>query len=554
MRPLPFILLLSLFALPIGPAAAMPASQAASAVALSSESTQSGRYVIIHMDGISSHHLLRELREGHLPNIEALFWPDGIIPGAITYLPSKTPMVISGLRDRLPIEEAELVSWAGVNRETGEKFSGPGTFTRMLRSKSRLSAASLVHGAPVFYGLNTLSLDNLPDLLGEYRILQFHWYPIDTFGHFYGEERYLQRLHMFDREIGKLADRLDERVNLILYSDHGMAFGEGVETDLELQDLLGEKLLASSYPNLYLEHPEEAPVLAERVVRETGIDFAFYRKDDRTVIGIHDEGRILIRSENGRFQYLTEGVDPFGYLTAGYDGSPLSTAEWVELTWELPYPAAPSLLYRLLSNPASGDIVTLLGHGKFSRTGYSSEGNHGGFTDHELSIPILFRGPDTDVLHGLTSIELHELFPLLDGVDLNYRPARSRHQLEAWHRPGTNEQTLLLSLSPFYRWAVGAEWVLQELKEPELFSGWVQFDLFRSYLAQVWIGTGFDLNREGELQPVAFLRHELRYRWLTARSTLNTNGRHRFAIDFRVAGPASVQIVNFNSAGIRLEF
>lgn len=528
-------------------AAVMPAFSAAS------EDQKPAKYILIHLDSVSSYYLNSEIEAGNLPNIERVIREGGIIDKAVTYFPSKTPTVVSSLRFATPIEESELVSWSGENRETGEFFTGPNTFREMLLSKSRISAFNLIYGIPGFDRLAGIALRNLPDLLDEYRVLEFYWYAVDTYGHFFGEEQYLKKLRVFDKHFGRMMNRLDDDVNVIVYADHGMTFNKGVKTHIEIEDLIGDKMTAASYPNLYISDLDEISDIAKQIVDETNIDFTFYKSNDDRVTGYHRDGTVYIHREGPLLRYSYEGSDPFNYFEKGYDGSALSIRQWLELTYESQYPAVPINIYGFLSNPSAGDIITLLDESKYSQSKYSRSGNHGGFTYRDVSVPIILKGPDVEFLYDRETLWLQNLFVEIDNADFDYLPSRDSHYLSGWHNPDTNANVTQLNFSPVYRWGIGSEITYTDHLSIDRYQFWGKYDFFRSYLARVWFGTGMDVY-DGDLSPMAFIRHELRYRRLSARSTLSTTGNHRFALEFRIADPLSIQVVNFNSFGLRLHF
>ncbi len=512
------------------------------------------KFILIHLDSVSSKNLHAEIEAGNLPNIKETFYPGGIIPYVITYFPSKTPVVISSLRDGISPDESRLVGWAGVDSETGKTFSGFSSFSQMLLSKSRLAVTNILYGIPVIDRFAGLALANLPEALEKYRVLEFYWYAVDTYGHFYGEEPHLKKLRVFDKHLGRLIQRLDDDVNIVIYADHGMVFGEGVDIDNDIREIAGDRVKISSYPNLYINKKEEASETARMVVEETGIDFAFYKTSDQSAEGIHREGTMqFFYSENG-IRYTYEESDPLGYYEAGYNGEVLSFQEWLELTHQLKYPVTPVKIFNFFTNPRSGDIITLMEPDKFAQSKYSRSGNHGGFTYQDLTIPILSTGPDVDVLQGRQTMWLRDLFHDIEGIDFGYKPSRDDHYLEWWMNLDDRQNYSRVSLSPWYRWRIGAD--LSYVADPlsvDHYQLWGKFDLFRSYLTRLWIGGGADF-KNGETRPMGFVRHEFRIRKFQARSTLSTAGNHSFSLEFNVLPPVYLQVVNFNSLGLRLHF
>lgn len=511
------------------------------------------RYILIHVDGISSWHLMQEMEEGNLPHLKKLFYPDGWIPGGVTYLPSKTPVVIANMKHSTAVEDGGPVSWAGQNRETGDDFSPFDTFRAMISGMSRLTRTNLIYGIPLLDRLNRVALGNLPDYLDQYRVLEYYWYPIDTYGHFYGEDSYREKIREFDRQIGRLAERIGPDVNLVIYSDHGIAFGEGVESDRLLKERF-EPVRSASYPNAYLERGVDRREVSIRIVEETPVDFVFYQSGIDEVTGVHREGFLTFRFDpkTDRYSYQAEGGDPLGYHRAGYRGESLTTEEWLEQTWNSDYPMAPVKVFHLLQNPGAGDLLTFFEHGKYGRTEYSSFGNHGGFTRMEMNVPILVRGPDLTHLYGRTTIEIEHLMQEIAAPEPS--PTRDHHYLEMQHELDRESFHLELSFSPLYRWGIGAELTAKEDGLNNPYRVWLQADLFRSYLSRVWVGGGVNGRIDGKAEAELFLKHELHVRRISAKTLLSSTGDHRFTIEARIANAVALRLTNFRRAGLRFYF
>lgn len=524
------------------------------------ESSLDPQYLLIHVDGISADHLREEWNAGRLPHLKRAFGEAGWIPDALTYLPSKTPMVVSSVRKSTPIQESPLVSWAGADRLTGQPFTGIDTFREMVRSKSRLGMANLIYGIPALSWLNIIASRNLPDLTSQYPTLEYYWYPIDTIGHFYGEEAYLDKIHEFDRHIGYMIDQMDPDVNIILYSDHGMAFGNGMRTDDQIRERFGNDVRTASYPNIYLSEPDNPAhreQMARDIVEQTDVDFVFFLESEGRVIGIHEQGEMLITEATGghRYQYsVTRGEDPLGFLQAGYEGELWSDEAWLAFSHDLAYPAAPAQIFHLLENNSAGDLITFMEAGRFSQTDYSEEGNHGGFTREEASIPIFFRGPDLEMLDGRETIALNALMRTIGSPDFDRTPRRDTHQLYGSLGVREEEQRLGLTLSPGYRWQLGTELHLRPDGQGNRYHGWIAWDLFRSYIARVWIGGGIQGEETGRPGVELHLIHELRYRRWHLQSHFRTHSRNRYSLIYDPLPTLGIELINFRELGLRIRF
>jgi hypothetical protein len=513
----------------------------------------SPKYIVIHICALSTHHMKTEMEAGNLPNLEASFRDHGMIESAITYIPSKTPNVISNIRRGIPVEKSRSLSWSWVHKETGESASSTSVLMDMIRSVSRTAALNGFYGVPGSHLLSGIALSNLPELLDDYHVLEFYWFAVDTNGHLFGEENFLRKLRQFDKQFGKLMRRLDDEVNVIIYSDHGMVFEEGVRIEDKVKTMFGDRITVASYPNLYIDEPTQAKSTARTILEDTPVDFTFFKSDDSRVTGFHDHGRITIRKKEERFYYSYEGEDPFGYYALGYRGEGLTGDEWLYLTYDMEFPASPVSIYSYFFNPTSGDILMLFDESKFSRTGYSRSGNHGGFTYKDMSIPIFLRGPDLKHMYDRETLWLQDLFLEIDDVPFGHTPARDDHYLGWRYNPENNLSTMQVSISPYYRWRIGTEFDMDGAYDIDNYFFWGKFDLIRGFLIRLWIGAGVDARRQ-DIRAYGFIRHELRYRKLTARSKLSTAGNHSFALEYRLTSLLSIQLVNFNSAGLRLHF
>lgn len=138
------------------------------------------KFIVIHLDAISTEHFFEELSHGHLPNIEAFFSESGITEYSITYFPSKTPTVISSIRDGLPPGSTKLPGWEYLNEERTASQGMLKSFFQMALSTSRLSNTNILYGTPLLSKLVTPALLNTPYYLKDYDVLQFYWYNIDT--------------------------------------------------------------------------------------------------------------------------------------------------------------------------------------------------------------------------------------------------------------------------------------------------------------------------------------------------------------------------------------
>lgn len=511
------------------------------------------KLILIHLDAVSSHYLLQELNKGKLPNLESYFGEEGRINNTITYFPSKTPTVISSIRDGITLVEALLPGWKQTYGENGDVSGFISSFLRMAFSKSRLSTTNLIYGIPAFDFLAGPALINTADYLKDYNVLQFYWYKVDTHGHFYGEEAYIKQIAEFDRQFGRLIKRLDDDVNVVIYSDHGMTFGKGVEMDSKIDKLIGDDLLIFSYPSLYLEDSELSEYYARKLVDESEIDYAFFQQENGSIKGFHQTGVMYFNGKkNDVINYEFEGEDVLGYYSNGYNGDYFNVDEWLSFTYNLSYPLAPINLYTFLMNENSGDIITLLDVTKYLQTGYSSSGNHGGFTSLEMNTPLFIKGPNVDHLYGREYFWLPDLFNEIKDIDFNQQPSRERHFISNRYDFRRNRPVTELSFSPIYRVRYGANFYMEDFSAIDRIDVWGKVDIFRSYLTRVWLGTGVEI-RDSDIKPLLKFQHDFHISRFVIQNSLATNRQYYFKVSWEAKPWMAIETVNFNSVGLRFD-
>jgi hypothetical protein len=514
------------------------------------------KLILIHLDAASGAILTEEIEKGNLPNLESFFGDHQRIKYAITYFPSKTPTVISSIRRGKTLDEAILPGWKRTDNDNGRTIGMIPTFLNMAFSKSRLATTNLIYGIPLFYWMAPPALVNTADYLKDYNILEFYWYRVDSEGHFRGEEAYRKQLADFDKNFGRLVRRLDDDVNVIIYSDHGMTFGEGIEIDPAIDELVGDDLAIYSYPTLFLNENGPRDYYARRLVDETEIDYTFYMNEHGIVTGYHELGIIRFDSRNEKIRYTYEEYDVLDYYANGYSGEYWDKQQWLEFSYNLRYPYAPVSIYTFLTNPNAGDVLTLFSENRYHQTGYSRAGNHGGFTYQDMVTPLLVRGPDVDELYGEDYFWLPDLFSRIEGIDFNQSPPRERHFVASRYDFRRNRQVIQASLSPGYRIHYGANFYLEEqlgggsLERTEV---WGKADIFRSYLTRAWIGTGVEI-RQGDIKPLLILEHDIHLRRFVLQNSFATNRQYYFKVTWEATPWFALEVVNFNSFGVRFEF
>lgn len=520
-------------------------------LSVKADASDGPKLLLIHLDAVSIHVLQEEIQAGNMPQIEKYFSETGLLERAITYYPSKTPFVISNIRDATPSSEGPLVGWEIPEYKGDESLSLVDSFLKMAFSKHRPARANLISGLPFFHRLNSWSLMNTLDLFDEYPVIEYYWYAIDTFGHFYGEVEYREQLREFDTVIGRYLSKLDDDINVIIYSDHGMVFGKGVEIEKEIKEEFSHIVETFSYPSVYLHENVHIDEAAQTLLRETELDFTFYKLDLTTVKGYSENGVLYFTFRDNAVRYTFEGEDPFNYYSNGYEGEYFTADEWLLFSYELNYPATPVKVFNYLMNPNSGDIAVSFNDQKYAKTPYSSMGNHGGFSATDLLVPVMVRGPDVDYIGDFEVLWLQELFNEVQDFEFKQNPSRDRHYISSHYSFRNESTTLTAAVSPIYRTNFGTDFSFDNHSSLNLDTIWGRYDLFRSYIARLWFGGGVDF-REEDTVGMMFLKHEIRIRDFTARSTLNTSGNHTFTLGYNILPFATAELTNFTSVGLRI--
>ncbi len=369
-------------------------------------------------------------------------------------------------------------------------ISGAQILLGMLEHLPERSRGFFLYGVPGLHSLAALSLLNVPDILDTYGYAEVLWYGTDVQGHLFGPKAHRNLLHRSDQAIGRyLHQDALENVNVILYADHGMSFGEIELVDLVavVDQALGPDMEYYSYPNIYLACPEGLDAKAQALVA-AGVDFVFYRDGSR-VVGRHPGGTVYLSAEDGLVRYAFSGSDPFGYYAAGYAGEAWSKEEWLEFSKELKFPALPPNVYNYLQNPYVGDLVISLTPPKLLKSLAANRGNHAGLTATDLLVPVLFRGPDLEHLQGMDTMWLHELYTTYAPVDFAFVPPRDQNSMALL---GSSQGLqLVLKLSP----AHGVRGSL-EAQGGHSAALAAEFDLYSSFLSRLWLGAGARLAGE----------------------------------------------------------
>jgi len=456
-------------------------------------------FLIFHVDAVAAVDLDRMIADGRLPNVARAF-DGGSAHEALSLFFVATPVIYPRMHGRADLSVLGGIGFGGYDRETGTVVGDLAGFLSLVAAVPRRAATCFLYGVPYLDGLAGLAMQNLPDLLERYCVIEFFWFSSDAMGHLYGAEAHAASLERFDAHLGRLLARLDlDGLNLILYTDHGLTFtDQTVDVGAILEREVGDDLIYFKYPNLYLREPSTAPALALSLTRSGDLDFAFYRPEGGAVEGYAYGTFIRIEADGDGIRYLAAGSDPFGYDALGYAGEALTPDAWVALTIGERYPAAPPNVFQYLQNRDVGDLVVGLNPPRIP-LGVLTQGGHSGLIDTDLVVKVLARGPQVEPLREGGVAWLPDLYRDLPDIAFGYEPERERHEVELRYRLDALMPSVRLSLSPAYRtrWTIDiapSEWAL-----------WSEHDVFASYLTRWWFGVGVGGCGSERVQPLARL-------------------------------------------------
>jgi len=467
----------------------------------------SPKFLIFHLDAVSSQNFFQYMEDGDLPNLKAFFEDGHMIHHGLSLFPGGTETIYPRLKAGLNNSIGDSVGWGYYNREKEQVVSTQKTFFYLFSYLPRLAKSSFIYGLPVLDTFNFLPFLNIPELLETYGVVEFIWFATDSLGHMMGQDLYKASIRRFDRYFGSLLKRLNlDELNLILYCDHGMSFGDFtiINQTKEIKRIVGDNIQAFFYPNLYIKNPELKDKISRDIIRDSEIDFAFYRESPHRVVGYSNQGKIIFEGKEEKIRYLFESEDVFGYYRSGYNGEWLTDLEWLSLTRENKFPAVPPNIYNLLLNKNAGDIIVVISPPRILYTYLHYSANHAGLTNTDLMMPILLKGPQLEHLYDREEMWLHNLYTSIPELSFeNLEPAREKNSFSFWKKGhGEDDLSLEMNLSPAYRWNIGLGY------SDDIYRGWVEYDIYSSYFIRLWTGAGLKYQEE-QTEPFVQARLQL---------------------------------------------
>ena len=458
---------------------------------LAADGQANQKFLIIHLDAVSSIDFFRELEAGNIPNIAEAFKNGYQIRYGLTLYPGGTEIIYPRLKQGWDNSVNHNVGWGYLNRDTEEIVRDHQIFLKMFFDFPRRNRHQFLLGLPLLRHLAGLSLLNVPRVLETQDAVEFFWFNTDVMGHLLGGKSHLESLYLFDHYFGLLTktNSLDN-VNLVLYSDHGMTASDVkvVNQNSIIPQIVGDQLLYFAYPNVYLVDPSGKINVAKAIGTHPLIDMALTMPSANRVLGYHSDGVFEVNRKGAGFQYQYKGEDPFDYESLGYDGTSLSKEDWLRFTREHLYPGVPPNIFSYLSNPNTGDIVVVLNPPRIPYAVRAQRGNHAGLINTDTLVPLLLSGSAFEDYDDLEEFWLHELYSVhLPMIDFHASPHRESHSITL-----TYPFRVEVILSPAYRWRFGAAFS-EKAVEP-----WLEVDLYSSFLTRLWVGpavtnTGLEL-------------------------------------------------------------
>lgn len=452
----------------------------------------SPKFLILHLDAVSSQNFFQYMEDGYLPNLKAFFEDGHMIHHGLALFPGGTETSVPHLKSGLDNSIGE-VGWGYYDRENEKVISDKKIFIDLFFTLPRRARASFIYGVPGLDTFNFLPLLNVPEFLETYGVIQFYWFATDPLGHFMGKRLYLSSIKRFDRYFGHLMKKLNlDETNVIVYCDHGMSYGRfiNVPQGEEIERIVGDNLRAYIHPHIYLKNPDTKEKVARDIVLESEIDFTFYRENPHRVIGYSDQGKMVLEGKEEKIRYLFEGEDVLGYYSAGYKGEWLTDLEWLSQTRDSRFPGVPPNIYNLLSNKKAGDIIIVINPPKIPIFFLRYPANHAGVTNTDLMIPILLKGEQLKHLYHREEMWLHNLYTSIPELSFeNLEPVREKNSLSfLGGNLGEDNLGFEMSLSPAYRWNFGFHY------SDDIYRSWLEYDLYSSYLMRLWTGAGLQYN------------------------------------------------------------
>jgi len=115
---------------------------------LETDSLASPKFLIFHLDAVPSEDFFQFMKEGYLPNLQAVFEDGGhIIRYGLSLYPGGTEIIVPHLKEGTDSSTGG-VGWGYYDREKGRVVSNARTFIDLLFTLPRRARASFIYGLP----------------------------------------------------------------------------------------------------------------------------------------------------------------------------------------------------------------------------------------------------------------------------------------------------------------------------------------------------------------------------------------------------------------------
>ena len=179
----------------------------------------SPKFLIFHLDAVSSQNFFQYMEDGDLPNLKAVFEDGHMIHHGLSLYPGGTEMAVPHLKQGIDNSKGG-VGWGYYDREKEKVIPSYKTFFHLFSYLTRRAKACFIYGAPGFDTFMFLPLLNIPELLETYGVIEFYWFTTDSLGHLMGQKLYEASIRRFDRYFGNLVKKLNlDETNIIIYCD-----------------------------------------------------------------------------------------------------------------------------------------------------------------------------------------------------------------------------------------------------------------------------------------------------------------------------------------------
>src|SRR5665648_825023 len=138
----------------------------------------SPKFLIFHLDAVSSQNFFQYMEEGDLPNLKAFFENGHMIHHGLALFPGGTETSVPHLKTGFD-NSTGGVGWGYYDREKEKVISDKKTFIDLFFTLPRRARASFMYGVPGLDPFNFLPLLKVPDWLETYGALRSYWFATD---------------------------------------------------------------------------------------------------------------------------------------------------------------------------------------------------------------------------------------------------------------------------------------------------------------------------------------------------------------------------------------